>query len=362
MDRARKPVTIRTKAGQKGANPYVGPARLRLLEVRRCRPFPACDRQHLYAALSHHPGRRHCRRWQLLRPAYREPVQGSRLPTLSRLRRFWRTDVAAVRLRPVFRTLRERLFGAPALANVQESRREFSPKEDLSSLGRFYDPFRPSIEPNGFATEQEMRKDVVYHLERVRTILPQTHVFVFTFGLTEAWVSIEDGAVYPTCPGQSREPSIPERYRFHNFTISEILADTEEFIAFARQINPTIRFLLTVSPVPLTATATGGHVLQASVYSKSVLRAACGDVYARHPYIDYFPSYELVASHPFRAMFFDPNLRTVTPKGVAHVMDVFFSVQPISKVAVEPAALDKGIAADSRDVVCDEEILRVFGP
>ena len=39
-------------------------------------------------------------------------------------------------------------------------------------------------------------------------------------------------------------------------------------------MNPKARLVLTVSPVPLAATASGSHVLPATIYSKSVLRAA----------------------------------------------------------------------------------------
>ena len=112
---------------------------------------------------------------------------------------------------------------------------------------------------------------------------------------------------------------------FKNFRFSEVLNDTVDFLEMARGINPQMRFLFTVSPVPLTATATNQHVLPATVYSKSVLRAVCGEVMAACDYVDYYPSYELVASHPMRGTFFRPNMRNVTAEGVARVMDIFFN-------------------------------------
>ena len=64
----------------------------------------------------------------------------------------------------------------------------FTPEEDVwEKNGRFYDPFRPNIEKNGYATPEEVRRDRDFHLAAVRRILEQTDVFVFTFGLTEAW-------------------------------------------------------------------------------------------------------------------------------------------------------------------------------
>ncbi len=68
-----------------------------------------------------------------------------------------------------------------------------------------------------------------------------------------------------------------------------------------KAINPDARFLVTVSPVPLTATASGEHVEVATCYSKAVLRAACGMLVARHPDVDYFPSFEIITSQTARA-------------------------------------------------------------
>ncbi|MFC2966827.1 GSCFA domain-containing protein [Acidimangrovimonas pyrenivorans] len=251
---------------------------------------------------------------------------------------------------------------------LRRARGEFTPKENAwtDDKGRVRDPFRPSIEPDGFASLAEMEADRAYHLSQVAGILRQADLFVFTFGLTEAWECVEDGAILPTCPGTIGGSFDPERYRFKNFTFSEVMADAEEVIALARAENPEMKFLFTVSPVPLTATATDDHVLSATVYSKSVLRAVCGELRAKYDAVDYFPSYELVASHPMRAMFYMPNLRTVAPDGVKSVMEVFFAAHrgKGADVAAQPkAAARPGPApeADPDDVVCDEEILEAFG-
>lgn len=89
------------------------------------------------------------------------------------------------------------------------------------------------------------------------------------------------------------------------------------------QASP-FKVLLTVSPVPLTATANGGHILPASTYSKATLRAVAGDFARAHDNVDYFPSYEIVTNPARRSAFFDPNLRTVREEGVSAVMRVFF--------------------------------------
>ena len=89
--------------------------------------------------------------------------------------------------------------------------------------------------------------------------------------------------------------------------------------------NPDLRFLVTVSPVPLTATATDEHVLVATTYSKSVLRSVAGALAMEFADIDYVPSYEIIASPWSKGAFYESNLRTVTAEGVSSVMRVFFA-------------------------------------
>ncbi|HIP23508.1 MAG TPA: GSCFA family protein [Rhodobacteraceae bacterium] len=242
---------------------------------------------------------------------------------------------------------------------------DFEPEETVwETNGRFYDPFRPSIEPRGFETAQEVIRDTEYHLKQVGKLLRRTNIFVFTFGLTEGWVNKNDGSALPTCPGTIAGEYDDTKYSFHNYTFSEILADATSFIEYALKLNPNIKFLFTVSPVPLTATASGQHVLPATVYSKSVLRAVCGELYNQYPQVDYFPSYELVSAHPMRAMFYNPNLRGVSARGVAHVMNTFFQSfgedSPASKATL-PNKMAEPVEKSEADVMCDELILEEFG-
>lgn len=232
----------------------------------------------------------------------------------------------------------------------------FRPQETCwEKDGRYCDPFRPAIEPGGFMSRAELEADCHAHLDALSSLLSQTSVFIFTFGLTEAWECKADGAVLPTCPGTVAGAFDPERYAFVNFDYPETLSDAEEFIALALAANPTMRFLLTVSPVPLTATMSGDHVLTATIQSKSVLRAVCGTLRRKYACVDYFPSYELAASHPTRAMFFEPNLRIIAPRGVAHIMQAFFA-------AHGEAAAHKAVKPELHpdDLACEDELLERF--
>ena len=229
---------------------------------------------------------------------------------------------------------------------------------------RFFDPLRPAIEPNGFSSADECRALRAHTLSAMRRELSQVGLFVFTLGLTESWRNKQSGFVYAACPGTLAGEYSQEEHEFHNQTYPEIHADLMATFDCIKRHNPGIKFLLTVSPVPLVATASGKHVLVATTYSKSVLRAVAGDLSAQRADTDYFPSYEIITSPPFRGMFFMPNQREVAKAGVDFVMKHFFAGLNAGEVAVprsnQASAPEPPDQNSEYDVQCEEELLQAF--
>ncbi len=237
--------------------------------------------------------------------------------------------------------------------------------------GRFYDALRPGVDPVGHASAEDIWALRELHLRKVRELFETTTLFIFTLGLTEAWESIEDETVFPTAPGTVAGTFDPRKYQFHNFRYLEIAEDLAQLWAMMRAVNPAIRLLLTVSPVPLTATASGDHVLVATTQSKATLRAIAGDFAAAFEGIDYFPSYELIATHPIRGQFFNPDLRNVNDAGVDYVMSHFFGAAgrrgdvepatPRSTAVSAPGSVAlASTAGDDLELVCEEGLLDQF--
>lgn len=181
------------------------------------------------------------------------------------------------------------------------------------------DAFRPGL-PYPAESEEEFDLLTRSHLDRVLAAIFECNVFIFTLGLTESWVSTIDGAVFPACPGTIAGTFDPQRHRFVNFAVSEVVTDILGFIDRMRAIQPGLKIVLTVSPVPLVATAAGQHVYTATVYSKSVLRAAAGEVVSARPDVLYFPAYEIVTG-PGAENHFADDRRTVTVDAVETVVD-----------------------------------------
>jgi len=240
-----------------------------------------------------------------------------------------------------------------------------APSEVWEKDGRFYDPFRPNIEPNGFASAEEMMDSRAVAIDAFLMAITKARVFVFTLGLTESWINSDQGYEYPMCPGTVAGTFDESQHKFVNQSYKTIKKNLELAIAKMRKLNPKLKFILTVSPVPLTATMSGKHVLVATTESKSKLRAVAGQVAETEAFVDYFPSYEIIASPPYKGTFFEPNQRSVNLHGVATVMDQFFNCLnaqfPRLQKSKNTSKNKKRIAsAKTDDVVCEEELLDAF--
>jgi len=223
--------------------------------------------------------------------------------------------------------------------------------------GRFCDPFRPNVEPDGFATDEDVIEAQQEHLRAVRRMFEQLDLFIFTLGLTECWVARQDGAAYPLAPGVAGGQYDPAQHAFVNFSVAEVVADLDRFVVALRNVNPEARLILTVSPVALAATAEDRHVLVSTTYSKAVLRVAAEEIVRKHQGIYYFPSYEIITGPQAEGRYFAADKRSVSDKGVKHVMGVFMSRLTMGR------GMDDSVADAMRDaqakveIFCDEELL-----
>jgi hypothetical protein len=243
------------------------------------------------------------------------------------------------------------------------------PEDAWMKDGRFHDPFRPGVEPGGFVSVEEMLRSRAETLAAIAAAVRGAQVFVFTMGLTEAWQDKVTGVEYAVCPGTVAGQFDAERHAFVNHGFAALMADMTAALRLMFRANRGLKVLLTVSPVPLTATASGQHVLTATSHSKSLLRAVASELIAVQPRVDYFPSYEIITHPAYRGRFFASNLRSVLPDGVEHVMTQFFRDQAaafggaaVPPVTPAPRVEDAAEPEEPGDLRCEEEILAAFAP
>ena len=244
------------------------------------------------------------------------------------------------------------------------------PSEIWEKDGRYFDPFRPVIEPNGFESAEEVTALRAHTIKKFNDSITQADFYVFTMGLTESWFN-KAGYEYPMCPGTVAGEFDPDAHVFKNQNYDFILENMNAALDAAKAINPRLKFILTVSPVPLTATMSGKHVLVATMHSKSILRAVAGELAKERADTDYFPSYEIINSAPFGGVFFEANKRSVHPAGVQFVMDTFFRginslgaaqvSSPAGKVSTPaPGPAPKERVFAEMDQGCEEAMLDVY--
>jgi hypothetical protein len=221
----------------------------------------------------------------------------------------------------------------------------------------FVDPFRPSIQPDGFLSERELENDRRQHLAAVERLLTETDVLIFTLGLTEIWYDARDGAVFPSAPRRGQGTFDPKRHLYRNLSVAENVDALEQFLELLRSINPGAKVILTVSPVPLAATMEDHHVLVSSTYSKAVLRVAADEIVRRHRHVDYFSSYEIVMATGHTETYFADDRRHVTDAAVDHVMTSFYRNYCGEDLAAMAPVARNEAAMTYASKPCDEELL-----
>lgn len=228
--------------------------------------------------------------------------------------------------------------------------------------GKYFDALRPAVEPEGHDTEQEVIEHRDFHIEKVKNVFTKMNLFIFTLGLTEMWLHKESGTVYPTAPGTICGEFDKNIYEFKNAKFKEIKNDFKKFQNTVKKIrsNKSFKIILTVSPVPLTATASGKHVLVSTVHSKSILRAVAGQLSTINKNIDYFPSYEIVNNPRLQASAFKENLRSVRDETVQMVMQYFSKEHPPIQKKKEVEKNLKNNNENIEDIQCEEALLEAF--
>ena len=238
--------------------------------------------------------------------------------------------------------------------------REPAEKAWLRDDGRYVDPYRPQIEPDGFETVEAVIEARGRHLSAVRSVFLDADVLVFTLGLTEAWRSRVDGSVFPLAPGVVAGSFDDSRHEFINFKVGDVDLDLSVFLEKLKQKNPLVKVLLTVSPVPLIATYEKRNVLVSTTYSKSVLRVAADQIISRFDWVDYFPSYEIITGSYAGGLYYEADYREVNSRGVAHAMRCFvrnYASRASSEAPAELALPRETSDTAHRDIICDEEAI-----
>ena len=156
----------------------------------------------------------------------------------------------------------------------------------------WFDPhLHPLVAPAPLQTVLERRASISRYMAKAK----EARVFIMTLGMAEAWFDSQSGYYVNAVPPTQAREAYPDRFQFHLLDYGQILDGLETIHALlAQHGRPDVRILITVSPVAMNTTFTGGDVLVANSYSKAVQRAAVEAFVRNHDNVDYFPSFESV--------------------------------------------------------------------
>jgi hypothetical protein len=140
---------------------------------------------------------------------------------------------------------------------------------------------------------------------------------IITLGLAEVWFDTRHGIYLNVAPRRSILRDNPGRFELHVLSPQEAYDYLRRALLLIRQHGtPGISVVLTVSPVPLSATYRAMDVMVANSYSKAVLRVAAEQAAAEFDFVDYFPSYESITLSEREHAWTEDNVH-VTQRAVA---------------------------------------------
>lgn len=186
-------------------------------------------------------------------------------------------------------------FGTPSIFNEFNwgLRGGFKPEDHIvETRGGFVDlHLNPAIRPASYEVVVSRREAI----RRAMATVADCRVVIMTLGLIEVWHDNQTGCYLNVAPRPSLLKDYPGRFDLHVLSFQEAYEHLERaFRLLSEHCRPDLQVILTVSPVPLTATHRPMDVMVANAYSKSVLRAVAEHAVAAFPFITYFPSYESV--------------------------------------------------------------------
>jgi hypothetical protein len=189
-------------------------------------------------------------------------------------------------------------FGTPSILNelswALDPATPFSEEENFFELfpGKWVDVhLNHTVTPAPLEVVRK-RRDAITAIYREAI---HCRVMIVTLGLVEVWFDRKSGRYVNSVPRRMMIRREPDRFQLHVLdyeAAARFLFGALEIVQ--RFCRSDVRVLLTVSPVPLSATYRDTDVMIANTYSKAVLRAAAEEAVARYDFVEYYPSYESI--------------------------------------------------------------------
>ena len=248
------------------------------------------------------------------------------------------------------------LFNVPSMRQmIERGFGDWEPEFILAEdKGKLIDPFRAC--KTLYDDYEGFIKDYKLHNDFLKKALYKCDVFILTLGLTEAWYFAHSGKFTSISPHKIN----PILLRQKNLSVDENICELEKLFSIYKKYKPDIKFIISVSPVPLNKTfSETNHVVTSSCLSKSILRVAANEFASNHPKdVFYFPSYETVlygCKNPWES-----DQRHVSPSAVERVMELFAEMFLEDKNKFQYSVIAKQKEINSSIIIKLKNLLRPY--
>lgn len=208
-------------------------------------------------------------------------------------------------------------YGTPSIYNEIHwaLEREFRDEECFLQVGsKWIDMHLPNtLRPADLETCRA-RRAVITEVYRQ---IPKCRIVIITLGLSEVWLDTKTGVYLNAPPRRGMLREEPDRFKLHVLSFDEAMGFMRRSMEMiAKHGCADVRVLMTVSPVPLSATLRDMDVMEANTYSKAVLRVVAEHIRSEFDFVDYYPSFESVTLSD-RSLAWQDDEVHVTPEIVA---------------------------------------------
>lgn len=185
---------------------------------------------------------------------------------------------------------------------------------------QYIDLMLSGLHPLPLETVKSIRHGLVTSYRK----LAEADAVLITLGYNEAWFHKPSGCYINRTPAHPILRKMDADFEFAILDYGQAHAMLSEAVSRLRALSPNLRIIFTVSPVPLSATFSDKHIVVANQRSKATLLAVAHQLADEQPFVDYFPSYEIIINSERAKVFMDDGIH-VLPAGIEQVMKAFFA-------------------------------------
>lgn len=165
----------------------------------------------------------------------------------------------------------------------------------------------------GQAQKKTLQSQLQENIQQLHDNLAKASCLIITYGTAWTYLYNETKTPVANCH------KVPQQ----NFTkvlatSSEISSSFKNMLLYLRKINPTIRVIVTVSPVR--------HIkdtIELNAVSKSILRVACHDISTTETNVDYFPAFEIMMDDLRDYRFYSKDLLHPSDTAIDYIWSKF---------------------------------------